>query len=338
MPSRARFVSTLAVLVLAVAGCSDDGPGQAAAPPPEPATPFDAAAPPPAGWQVSQCSDLRSRSSSGLATRFAVPPSFAWLYRDGPTCELGEGFSRELFVTLEPATTLAETKEQDVDPYTAPGQGDGQLGEVSYAADVPVFGTRTGERLDYYCFCDGQELDYRMLQASGVRVTWISPHGRSRHADELTAVTDTMALLRSSRSTCSARGLHRAASYAPPIPQTESIDSSGDGCHLYLQPGRSSLHRYAEVVPEPRHTVDRLAAALRHDRRASDVRVTRDAAELDGRRADRLSWHYRDSGRTWRGVTLASPALQVTWSATQRQWRQEADVVRRFVGSVHLLR
>ena len=141
-------------------------------------------------------------------------------------------------------------------------------------------------------------------------------------------MTDSLALVRSDHSTCSARGLDRSASYVPPIPQTESIDNSGDGCHLfYLQPGRNSLQRYAEVVPEPQRTLDQISADLRDDRHVTNVAVE----------GNRLTWRYVERGKAWRGVTVVRGGIQITWSATPRQWRQETDVYRSFVRSVDLL-
>ncbi|GAA4377626.1 hypothetical protein [Nocardioides caricicola] len=328
MRTRARILALVAVLVVA-AGCTDDAaePATVRAGTPEPPAPFVATGDVPRGWPVTQCSDLRARDNTGLATRFGVPPTYSWLHRDGPTCGFGAGIARELYVALDPAQTLAAVKEREVDPFTGPDQGDGQLGEVEYAAAVPVFGDQVGERLGYYCYCDGQRLDYLVLQAGGVRLTWISPHGRPAGADDLAAVTDSLALLRSDRSICSARGLDRAASYAPPVPQTESVDGSGGGCHLYLRPGRGSLQRYAEIVPEPRRTLGQLAEGLRDDPHVTSARV-------DGKR---LTWRYRERGTTYRGLTVLRDGIQVTWSATPRQWRQEADVYRTFVGSVRLL-
>ncbi|WP_243056344.1 hypothetical protein [Nocardioides sp. SR21] len=328
MRSRVLLVALVAVLA---AGCTSDpsDPGARPTRTPDPLqqpAPFAAGAQAPAGWTTTQCADLRSRRNTGMATRFAVPPTFSWSYRDDGTCSFGASFARELAVSVGPMHSLRHVKETDVDPFVGTA-GDDHLEDVSYAADVPVYGDRRGEHLEYYCYCDGQDLDVRVVQADGVRVQWTTPHGRSKDEDDYRAVTDTLALLRSGTSTCSARGLDRSAAYDPPIPQTESIDNAGDGCHLYLQPGRNSLQRYAEVVPEPRRTLEQLAAALRRNRHVA-------GAEVSG---DRLTWRYVERGTTWRGVTVERDGVQVTWSATPRLWRQEADVYRAFVSSVRLL-
>lgn len=324
MPSRAQLL-LVALVALVATGCTSDAPEPQPDPLQQPA-PFPATAKAPAGWTVTQCADLRSRHNTGMATRFGVPPSFSWAYRDNGTCSFSAGFARELAVSVGPMHSLRHEKETDVDPNVGT-EGDDHLEDVSYDADVPVYGDLHGERLSYFCFCDGQNLDVRVTQANGVRLQWTTPHGRSEDEADYRAVTDSLALLRSRTSICSARGLDASAAYDPPIPQTESIDNSGDGCHLYLQPGRSSLQRYAEVVPEPQHSLAELAAQLRRNRHVT-------AAEVSG---DRLTWRYVERGKVWRGVTVAHDGVQVTWSATPRLWRQEADVYRAFVSSVRLL-
>jgi hypothetical protein len=340
--ARALAVAALAAM-LVMAGCTDDSaPEPDVAPPP---TPFRAAdARLPEGWTRAQCSDLTGRDNSGLAVRVAVPPGYLPSESDARSCTFTVSIYRDLTVSFGPGPTLASEKEREVDPYTAPGQGDGQLGEVEYAADVAVYGQRRGERLDYFCYCDGQNLQERTVLADGVRLHWTTKHGGSTHEEDFSRVAASMALVRDPRSTCHGSG--RTAIYRPPIPQTESIDHYGARCHVYLRPGRGSLQRYAEVVPAPRRTLGSLADGLRRQRRfVHDVRLERGVASLDGQPADQLSWLYTrertsvygDPAGTWRIVTLGTPDLQVTWGGRPRQWRAEGDVVRRFVDSVHLL-
>ncbi|MBA2955662.1 hypothetical protein GON03_15095 [Nocardioides sp. MAH-18] len=354
MRTRALLVVLAVTAVLAGAGCTDDAPGSGglpadttSRPPPEPAdppAPFRAADPRlPVGWTRAQCADLTARGNTGLVVRLAVPPAFVPTESDGRRCSFVRAFARELTISFGPGPTLGSVKARDVDPYTPSGQGDGQLGEVSYAADVPVYGDHRGERLDYFCFCDGQNLQERTVLARGVRVSWTTPHGKDSRDDLFDQVTASVALVRGRTSTCAGHG--RTATYRPPVPQTESVDSFQGRCHLYLRPGRGSLQRYAEVVPVPRRSLDDLAAALRRLKRVHDVRLERGVAVLDGRPADRLTWRhtrdkvslYNDPAGTWRLVALGTPDLRVTWGARPGQWRREADVVSRFVGSVHLL-
>ncbi|MFC4783071.1 hypothetical protein ACT8ZV_01255 [Nocardioides sp. MAHUQ-72] len=357
MTARALLVSVTVASALALAGCTGGSPepqgppgGSARARPPVelsgPPQPFPAErAALPAGWSRSTCTDLRARGNSGLAVRLALPPGFVPTESRGRSCSFSPGpFTRVLTVSFGRGPTLRSVKERDVDPYTAPGQGDGQLGEVVYAEDVPVFGGHRGEQLDYFCYCDGQNLQERTALARGVRLAWTTPHGRSTREGDYARVTASVSLVHTRVRTCAGHG--RTAVFRAPIPQTESIDSFGGLCWIYLQPGRGSLQRRAEVVPAPRRTLAQLADTLRRKHRhVHGVRLEQGVARLDGRPADRLTWlftreraaTYGGPAGTWRLVTVSTPDLQVTWGGTPRQWRQEAADVRRFVGSVHLL-
>jgi len=349
-----RRLSVLALAVaLAAAGCTSDGApsGPEAGPtgspvrlePAGPPAPFRAATRKvPDGFSLAQCSDLRSAArSSGLAVRFAVSSDYSAYDRNGATCDFsGNVFGAEFYVSFGPQSTLRSEKERDLDPREDEG-GDGSLGDISYAEDVPVFGDHTGERLDYYCYCDGQDLDYRVVQARGVRLTWITPHGKqARREPAYDALTSSMALVRSDRSTCHSRGT--TALFRPPIPQTQSIDFYSSRCHIYLRPGRASLHRYAEIELRPAVTLPEQAERLRRSEHVVSVRYEPGAATLAGQQADRLTWvrvrekpgiYEAPTGR-WRGVALATPEVRVTWTARPRQWRTEADDARRFFASV----
>jgi hypothetical protein len=338
-----RVSALLLTVTLVTAGCTSGGasPEQS----PHPPAPFEASASKvPSGASVAQCSDLRRPGrNSGLAVRFVMPPGYSAYDRSGATCDFtAAAFGTEFYVSFEPHSTLKSEKERDLDPREDEG-GDDSIGDISYAADVPVFGQRTGERLDYYCYCDGQELDYRVGQARGVRLTWITPHGKqARREPAYDTVTSSMALVRSDRSTCHSRG--RTALYRPPVPQTESIDFYGARCHLYLRPGRGSLLRYAEVELLPQVSLADRADRLRASKHITSVRYEPGAARLRGRPADRLTWvvvrekpgpYQAPTGR-WRGVSLATRGVRVTWTARPLQWRTEADDARRFFGSVRV--
>ena len=345
-----RLSVLLLTVALAAVGCSTDAASSEQSPssevtlvPADPPAPFHAASTKvPEGASLAQCSDLRGPNrNSGLAVRFVVPAGYSAYDRNGATCDFTAAtFGTEFYVSFEPHPTLKSEKERDLDPREDEG-GDDSVSDISYAADVPVFGTQTGERLDYYCYCDGQELDYRVGQARGVRLTWITPHGRRAHREPAyDAVTASMALVRSDRSTCHSRG--RTALFRPPIPQTQSIDFYGDRCHVYLRPGRASLHRYAEIELRPAVTLPEQAERLRRSEHVVSVRYEPGAATLAGQQADRLTWvrvrakpgiYEAPTGR-WRGVALATPEVRVTWTARPRQWRTEADDARRFFASV----
>jgi hypothetical protein len=323
----------LLAAALASAGCTSGtaSPGRAADPP----APFHASTTKvPDGASVAQCSDLRRpETSSGLAARFVVPPGYHATGNDGPSCSFAAGvFGTEFYVSFGPQSTLKAEKERDLDPREDEG-GDDSVSDISYAADVPVFGTHTGEQLTYYCYCDGQELDYRIGQARGVRLTWVTPHGKQgRREPAYGAVTASMALVPSDRSTCRSRG--RTAAFRPPIPQTESIDFYGDRCHVYLRPGRDSLLRYAEIELRPRITLAERAARLRARPHVVSVRYEPDAGRLTWVIVrDKVGPYGEPAGR-WRAVTVGTADTWVTWSATPRQWRTESDDARRFTDSV----
>jgi hypothetical protein len=337
-----RLSVLLLAVALAAAGCSSDGASSGQPPPSEvdlvpadPPTPFHASTTKvPDGDGVAQCSDLRRPERSlGLAARFVVPAGYHATGDDGASCGFAAGrFGTEFYVSFGPKSTLKAEKERDLDPREDEG-GDDSVSDISYAADVPVFGTHAGERLDYYCSCDGQDLDYRTVQARGVRLTWITPHGKqARREPAYDAVTASMALVRSDRSTCRSRG--RTVTFRPPIPQTESIDFYSERCHLYLRPGRDSLLRYAEIELRPRSTLAERAGRLRARPHVVSVRYQPGAGRLTWVVVRDQVGPYGEPAGRWRAVTLGTADVWVTWSAHPRQWRTESDDARRFFDSV----
>ncbi|GAA4700622.1 hypothetical protein GCM10023349_16860 [Nocardioides conyzicola] len=345
----------LLVVALAATGCTSDGagtdavgstdpssPARPAAQHAEPPAPFRAAtteAPP--GYVLAQCSDLRRQDkNSGLAVRFLVPPGYHATDRDGASCGFGAGFGTEFYVGFDPRTTLKSDKETTVDPFEDEG-GDDSVSDISYVADTPVYGRHRGERLDYYCYCDGQDLDERSVQARGVRLSWTTPHGQQRrHEAAYDVVTASMALVRSDRSTCRSRG--RTTLFRPPIPQTESIDNYSAACHLYLRPGRNALQRYAELELRPRTTLAERAAVLRQRKHVAGVRYEPGAATLGGQPADRLVWvmvrekpgQYGEPAGRWRAVTVGTADAWATWTAPPSRWRTESKDAQRFFDSI----
>lgn len=332
MRAAVRRSGTRALLGLLALGLLLPGADGAIADPGRPAAretqapePF---APAVADAAAQRCSDLSPRENTGLAVSFAVPAGYRDATRDDGGCRVTGRDFRDLGIAFGRLPTLATTKADDVDPYVGSG-GDDDLEDVAYADDVPVFGAVTGERLSFYCFCDGQSLDALMLQAHGVRLSWTTPRGEGPSAAELAAVTDSVGLAADATSTCRARGT--TVAFTPPIPRTESIDRTGSGCHLYLTPGRASLQRYAEVVPAPSRSLAAFADGLRDRARVSHVRS----------RGDRLTWRYTrlSSGAygaptgTWRFVAVQRDGVRVQWSARPRQWQVEAPVAAAFFAS-----
>ncbi|GAA4122882.1 hypothetical protein GCM10022215_29110 [Nocardioides fonticola] len=327
-----RLLSVVASLLLmsgAVAASAATGSERVAARETQAPEPFAAASPDPLAMR---CSDLRPRGNTGLAVSFRVPEGYADATRDDSACRVtGAGF-RGVGVIFGVLPTLATTKAEDVDPYVGQG-GDDDLEDVVYTSDVPVFGELTGERLSFYCFCDGQDTDVVMLQTHGVRLSWTTPHGKDPTEAELAAFTDSVALDTDPTSTCTDHGVRVV--YRPPVPFTESIDRAGPGCHLYLTPGRQSLQRYAQVTPAPRRSLAEVADGLRERRRISGVRLG----------TDRLVWRYTrartgpygEPAGTWRFVMVDRDGVRLSWSATPRQWQRERAVARAFFDSARVV-
>jgi hypothetical protein len=61
--------------------------------------------------------------------------------------------------------------------------GDDSILHLRLRKDVPTYGTTRGDRLSYWCFCDGQNTLSRMAQADGVRLTWASVKRLQRSTD-----------------------------------------------------------------------------------------------------------------------------------------------------------
>ena len=180
-----RRLALLLAVALATASCSDAEPESAA-----PAAFAAAGSELPEGYTEARCP---GGEGSGMTAEFAVPPGYTAY--DGDACDFARGYDGELYVTVGPEDSLADHKERQVDPFEDQG-GDDSVSDISYADDVPVFGDRRGERLEYYCYCDGQELDYRIVQAHGVRLTWVTEHGKqAAHEPAYDAVTASMALV-----------------------------------------------------------------------------------------------------------------------------------------------
>ncbi|MEP9362363.1 hypothetical protein ABLE68_05315 [Nocardioides sp. CN2-186] len=338
-----RVAALFLVVALAAAGCSSgrsstdptSDPTPTTGIPTPPPAPFRAASTEvPGGYTFTRCSDLRrTPRNTGLAVRVSVPPGYFSTSRGGSGCGFsGPGFGRDLSVSVGPMSSLLKVKERQVDPFEDEG-GDDSVSDISYTDDVPVFGRHRGERLTYYCYCDGQDLDVWDVQARGVRLSWTTPHQKGPDAATRRAVQRSIGLVRSDESTCTSRG--RTVTFRPPVPQTESIDFYADRCHLYLRPGRASLHRYAEIERRPAGALAQRAERLRHSEHVS--RVQYEPGRLTWVLTREKAGEYGAPAGTWRAVTVATHGMWVTWTAHPRQWRTEADDARRFFASVRPL-
>jgi len=63
-------------------------------------------------------------------------------------------------------------------------QGDDSILHLDLTEDVPVLGATVGDRLSYWCYCDGQNTIARYAQAAGVRVQWSSVRELEHETDE----------------------------------------------------------------------------------------------------------------------------------------------------------
>jgi hypothetical protein len=334
----------VAGLLATVAGCTDDEdkPGLRR---PDPAPSFHQTPFPPArgrvlsGFHQELCPDLRV-DSTGLAIRLLVPDSYGeWTWKRGNACFFQAGLARDFTISLDAQGTVQRYKERLVDPVEGE-EGDAGTERIEYQDDVAVYGGRRGELLTWWSYNDGLPLDSTLMQADGVRLAWHTAEGRSgQWADELATMTNSIAVVRTRRDTCTADGV--TVTYVVPR-QAGSIDDYGDRCHLSLRPG-SSLLRYAELDPDPRFSVDQLERRLPGRKHVESVRVERGAATLLGEPADRVTWvvvrphRTMDGPRgTWRVVTVAGDDLQVSWGARPEEWRREQGDFEAFVRSLRV--
>jgi hypothetical protein len=341
MSVRTVLTLLLAPLVAVLASCGDAVPtdrGPDSTVPSRGQTTFPAAEKRvPDGYVEELCPDLR-RESSGLAIRLVVPEDYrlrAEKHHAG--CYFSADLDRDFGVSMNTHQTVKTFQEKSVSPNDG-YEGDDGVGDIVYHPDRAVYGERRGEVLTWGSNNDGLPLDNRVLQADGVRLSWHTPQGQAaRWADELAAITASIAVVETRRDTCTADGA--TTTYVVPR-QTDSVDAYGGYCYLYLRP-RDSLLRYAQIDPHPERSVEALAAQLPGRRHVESVRLEPGAATLLGEPADRLTWVVVRPHRTWDGprgtwriVMIARDDLQVSWGATPAQWRQEGADFDAFVASV----
>lgn len=73
--------------------------------------------------------------------------------------------------------TLSEIHDDEEEVNAVEGddpEGDDSILHLTLVRDVPVFGATVGDRLSYWCFCDGQNTISRYAQADRIRVQWSS--------------------------------------------------------------------------------------------------------------------------------------------------------------------
>jgi len=294
----------------------------------------------PDGYRLEQCPDLRGQDGSGLTLRLVVPDAYRWSTTEGAGCSFQSQDERAFSVTSAPEQSLADFRDTYVTPYERE-YGDDGVSDVTYAADVPLLGDRSGELLAYEAFNDGTPLSTRVLQSDGVRLSWrVAAGDADAQAGALSTITDSLAVVEDDRATCSGRDL--TVRYLPPLPQTETIDAAEGRCHLSLRP-RESLQRYAEVRVSPGTSLADLATRLERDTTVSDVVLDRGAARLDGAPADRLTWivtltkpRSGSGPGTWRTVAVGTTEVRMTWAATPVQWDVEQAAYDVFLSSLDI--
>ena len=85
--------------------------------------------------------------------------------------------SADLVVTVDHVSgdhPLREEYDEEA-PDAVKGEvskNDDSILHLRLSTDVATFGDTRGDRLSWWCFCDGQNTITRMVQADGVRLTW----------------------------------------------------------------------------------------------------------------------------------------------------------------------
>lgn len=318
----------LAVLALmAVSGCAAQEPVKPRA--------FDAVSTAvPAGWHEELC------PGDGFTVRLVVPDEFRWSHHEGRACGWpGREFDSGLSVVVGPTDTLAHYRKKYLDPYES-DDGDDAVNHIAYDDGVTVLGDEDGERLDWYSFDDGAPSDERALQGAGVRVTWSTPAGGDKRREDLQTLLDSIAVLPGEHDQCRRGGI--VARYELPE-VVEGVESAGGTCRFSLRDAVAP-EQHAELVLAPNRTLEQYAAEVRGQRGTRNVRLEKNAAELAGKRVDRLSWQVvrtdpgpnDDTVGAWRIEVVGDERVRVEWGATPKAWDEERATVQRFLASVRL--
>jgi hypothetical protein len=94
----------------------------------------------------------------------------------------------DLVVTVDHVSgdhTLREVYDDEA-PDAVKGddpENDDSILHLRLSTDVATFGHTHGDRLSWWCFCDGQNTITRMVQADGVRLTWTGVRSREALVD-----------------------------------------------------------------------------------------------------------------------------------------------------------
>jgi hypothetical protein len=85
---------------------------------------------------------------------------------------------REVYEAEAPAAVKGDVSEND-----------DSILHLRLDTDVDTFGETRGDRLSWWCFCDGQNTITRMVQADGVRLTWTGVKSLEALVDRSLATT-----------------------------------------------------------------------------------------------------------------------------------------------------
>ena len=199
MRARGTVVGVAALLLTLVTGCGEEkGSGAASEAPAR----LRAAGAPSEGGRRFSCP---VESAHGRVTMALVlPPGFRPGHREdysspGPggfcvwehevtTHDESGPYRETVVVTLTGGNSSHELQEQyddqkgDLVPDGEP-EGDDSVLSLELHHDVPTYGGIAGERLDEWCYCDGQNTISRSVLADGVQLGYGSVHSLVRQAD-----------------------------------------------------------------------------------------------------------------------------------------------------------
>ena len=192
-----RVAAVLCVGLLA-AGCGSTGAGSAT-PGPTAATQLQRAGTSPYGTHRVVCRlgadrvaiDLPRTFVRGLPRDYDSFPGCSW-HRDVTVVvdpkDHEQDYDLTEIVSLSKVSAARNLQREyaEQEPFEVKGDtpgGDDSVLHLTLRRDVPTYGGTRGDRLSYWCFCDGQNTIYRAVQAAGVRLTWESAHGREAITD-----------------------------------------------------------------------------------------------------------------------------------------------------------
>lgn len=340
-----RLLFPLLLTLALASACSDGGSHRERAPvdlPAPEAFPAESTGVP-AGFREVLCPDLREKGID-LTVRLVVPVRAEAMNLDEHGCSFTSGFVRGVSVRLAPEESLADFREEELDPFEG-DEGDDHVSGIEYRTGVPGLAGQPAEEVTWTAFNDGLPFWQIDLQAAGVRLSWSVPEDKPHRLDVLDVVRRSVAVLPGRRASCPAVDPSgKPTLHFTPPPGVNWIETAARPCRIYLDDS-TTLLEYAAVQPAPA-PLEQLAALVRKDPEVVRVRLERDAGRIAGEPADRLTWvverteeteSYEPAG-TWRIEALQSASARVEWGATPQWWREHRATYDDLVGSVAVVR